>query len=223
VTHERPLYKDKALVHLQFLDGSKETITFFGTTDEEDEDYEPFKHMRLNSSAPISLLCLLAYSPERIATETTDRWPQEEPESVVSLLERLSQKETALQAELKDLDKATDLYERVAALEIRVHEAQCYAPLDDEATLIQREQEAQEELGRMERLTKRSEDLDIRIGRARTLWLCEELADGEEGLAKREAEAAEELAELAVLEQRVTALRALEKRVAEARKVLATV
>jgi hypothetical protein len=147
----------------------------------------------------------------------------EEQEPVSAVLERLNQKEAALQAELKDLDKAADLYERVAALEIRVHEAQCYAPLDDEATLLQREQEAETELGRMERLTKRSEDLDIRIGRARMIWCSEELADGEEGLAKREAEAAEELAELAVLEQRVAALRALEKRVAEARKVLATV
>jgi hypothetical protein len=135
----------------------------------------------------------------------------------------LSQKETALQAELKDLDKATDLYERVAALEIRVHEAQCYAPLDDEATLLQREQEAEERLAHMERLTKRSEDLDIRIGRARMIWCSEELADGEEGLAKREAEAAKELAELEILQTKVMALRALEKRVAEARKVLATV
>jgi hypothetical protein len=222
VTHERPLYKDKALVHLQFLDGSKETVTFFGTTDEEDDDYEAFRLIRLNSSVPISLLCLLSYSPERIAEETTDRWPQEE-ESVASLLERLNQKETALQAELKDLDRVADLYERVAALEIRVHEAQCYAPLDDEASLLQREQEAEAQLGRLEGLTKRSKDLDIRIGQARMIWCSEELADGEEGLAKREEEAAKELAELAVLEQRVAALRALEKRVAEARKVLATV
>jgi hypothetical protein len=224
VTHERPLYKDKALIHLQFLDGSKETVTFFGTTDEEDEDYEPFKRMRLNSSAPISLLCLLSYSPERIATETTDRWPQEpEEESVSALLERLSEKETALQGELKDLNKAADLYERVAALEIQVQEALMYAPLDDEATLREREREAEEELGRMERLTKRSKDLDIRIGRARSIWCCEELADGEAGLAKREEEAAKELAELEVLEKRVAALRALEKRVLEARKVLETV
>jgi len=226
VTHERPLYKDKALVHLQFLDGSKETVTFFGTSDEEDEDYEPFRLMRLNSSAPISLLCLLSYSPERIATETTDRWPQEEPEEqepVASLLERLNQKETALQQELKDLDKATDLYERVAALEIRVHEAQCYAPLDDEASLLQREAEAQAELTRLDHLTKRTKDLDIRIGQARMVWCSEELADGEAGLKKREEEAAKELAELAVLEERVTALRALEMRVTEARKVLETV
>lgn len=223
VTHERPLYKDKALVHLQFLDGSKETVTFFGTTDEEDEDYEPFKLMRLNSSAPISLLCLLSYSPERIAEETTDRWPQEEQEPVASLLERLSQKETALQGELKDLNKAADLYERVAALEIRVEEAQYYAPLDDEASLLQREAEAQAELTRLDHLTKRTKDLDIRIGQARMVWCSEELADGEAGLKKREEEAAKELAELAVLEERVTALRALEKRVTEARKVLETV
>jgi hypothetical protein len=223
VTHERPLYKDKALIHLQFLDGSKETVTFFGTTDAEDEDYEAFKRMRLNSSAPISLLCLLSYSPERIAAETTDRWPQEPEEPVSALLERLSEKETALQAELKDLDKAADLYERVAALEIRVEEALMYAPLDDEATLREREREAEEELGRRESLAKRSKDLDIRIGRARMVWLCEELADGEEGLAKREQEAAQELAELEVLEQKVMALHALEKRVLEARKVLETV
>ncbi len=224
VTHERPLYKDKALVHLQFLDGSKETVTFFGTTDEEDEDYEAFKRMRLNSSAPISLLCLLSYSPERIAEETTDRWPQEpEEESVSALLERLSEKETALQGELKDLNKAADLYERVAALEIQVQEALMYAPLDDEATLREREREAEEELGRRESLAKRSKDLDIRIGRARMVWCCEELADGEEGLAKREQEAAQELAELEVLEQKVMALHALERRVLEARKVLETV
>jgi hypothetical protein len=55
------------------------------------------------------------------------------------------------------------------------------------------------------------------------IWCCEELADGEEGLAKREAEAAEELAELEVLERRVMTLHTLEKRVLEARKVLATV
>jgi hypothetical protein len=223
VTHERPLYKDKALVHLQFLDGPKETITFFGSTDEEDEDCEPFKLMRLNSSAPISLLCLLSYSPERIGEETTDRWPQEEDEPVASLLERLNRKEASLQAELKELDRAANLYERVAALEIRVHEAQCYAPLDDEAALLQREEAAQEELARLEQLTKRTKDLDIRIGQARMVWCSEELADGEAGLAKREAEAAEDLAELEILQTRVTALRALEKRVAEARKVLATV
>jgi hypothetical protein len=223
VTHERPLYKDKALVHLQFLDGSKETITFFGSTDEEDEDCEPFKLIRLNSSAPISLLCLLSYSPERIAEETTDRWPQEEDEPVGSLLERLSRKEATLQEKLKGLEKAMLLHQHVMDLEAQVHEAQMYAPLDDEAALHEREQEAQEELARLEQLTKRTKDLDIRIGQARMVWCSEELADGEAGLAKREAEAAEELAELEVLEQRVAALKALENRVAEARKVLAAV
>jgi len=224
VTHERPLYTDKALVHLQFLDGSKETVTFFGTTDEEDEDYEAFKRMRLNSSAPISLLCLLSYSPERIADETTDRWPQEEEDEPVSaLLERLSEKEATLQQELKDLDKAMKVYERVKDLEAQVHEAQMYAPLDDEAALHEREQEAEGELARLEHLTKRSKDLDIRIGQARMVWCYEELVGGEAGLAKREQEAAEELAELEVLQTKITALRALEKKVIEARKVLETV
>jgi len=219
VSHEEVPDKDKALVHLQFLDGSKETITFFGTTDEEDENYEPFRLMRLNSSAPISLLCLLAYSPERIATETTWRWPQEEE----SILERLHKKEADLEAELKELDKATELYERVKALEAQVYEALCYAPLDDEASLLQKEAEAEEELARLERLTNRSKELDIRIGQARMVWCYEELVDGEAGLAKREQEAAEELAELELLQERATALKALEKRVEEARKVLKTV
>ena len=188
-----------------------------------DEDYEPFRLMRLNSSAPISLLCLLSYSPERIADETTDRWPQEEEETIASLLERLGAKEATLQEELKDLDKATALQERIKELEAQIQKALCYAPLDDEASLKLREEEADKELDRIERLTKRSKDLDIRIGQARMLWLCEELADGVDGLAKREAEAAEELAELAVLEERVTALRALENKVEEARKVLKVV
>jgi hypothetical protein len=121
------------------------------------------------------------------------------------------------------LERATALLERVKDLEARVQEAQMYAPLDDEASLLQREQEAEEELGSLEHLTKRSKDLDICIGKARMVWCYEELADGEEGLAKREAEAAKELAELEILKTKVTALNALEKKVTEARKVLATV
>jgi hypothetical protein len=140
--------------------------------------------------------------------------------SLEAVLERLHEKEAALQAELNDLDHATELYERIQDLEARVQEALCYAPLDDEASLRRREADAEEELERLERLTKRSEDLDIRLGRARTIWCYEELADGEPTLAKREQEAAEEMAELEVLMTRVMALRALEKKVEEARKVL---
>jgi len=214
-------FPDKALLNLQFLDGSREEVTYFNTTERDDHECEALDIIRMNSSAPVTLRCVLAHSPEWIADQTTDPWPEEE--TIVSLLERLHKKEAALQEELKGLNKATELYERVAALEARVKEALCYAPLDDEESLRRREDEAEEYLGRMERFASRSKDLDIRIGRARQLWCDEELANGEEGLAKREKEAAEELAELAVLEQRVAALRALEKRVAEARKVLATV
>jgi hypothetical protein len=220
-------FPDKAILELQFLDKSKEIVTFFGTTDEEDEDYEEFKFIRMNSSAPINLLTLLSYSSERIADETTDRWPQEEqepePVPVPAILERLLSKEAALQEELKGLEDAMKVYEHIKALEAQVQEALMYAPLDDEAALHEREQEAEAELARLECLTKRSKDLDIRIGEARMVWCYEELADGEKGLAKREAEAAEELAELEILQTKVTALRALEERVAEARKVLATV
>jgi len=148
--------------------------------------------------------------------------PEPEP-SISALLERLHKKEFALQQELKDLDHVRVLHDRVKKLEAQVQEALCYAPLDDEASLLHREAEAEGELARLEHLTKRSKDLDIRIGQARMVWCYEELAGGEEGLAKREQEAAEELAELEILQTKVTALKALEKKVEEARKVLETV
>jgi hypothetical protein len=148
--------------------------------------------------------------------------PEPEP-SISALLERLHKKEFALQQELKDLDHVRVLHDRVKKLEAQVQEALCYAPLDDEASLLHREAEAEGELARLEHLTKRSKNLDIQIGQARMVWCYEELAGGEEGLAKREQEAAEELAELEILQTKVTALKALEKKVEEARKVLETV
>ena len=214
-------FPDKALLNLQFLDGSREEVTYFNTTERDDHECEALDLIRMNSSAPVTLRCVLAHDPEWIADQTTDPWPEER--SVPVLLERLRQKEVALQEELKGLERATALLERVKALEAQVQEAQMYAPLDDEASLLQREQEAEEELGRMEHLAKRSKDLDIRIGKARMVWCYEELADGLDGLAKREAEAAQELAELEILQTKVTALRDLEKKVTEARKVLETV
>ena len=222
LTHQASkTFPDKVLLNLQFLDGSREEVTYFNTTERDDHECEALDFIRMNSSAPVTLRCVLAHSPEWIADQTTDPWPEER--SISHLLDCLSQKEAALLVELKGLTTVSELQERVLCLEARVKEALCYTPLDDEESLRRRETEAEAQLARVESLTKRSEDLDIRIGRARMLWLCEELATGEEGLVKREKEAAEELAELAVLEQRVAALRALEKRVAEARKVLATV
>ena len=222
LTHQvSKTFPDKALLNLQFLDGSREEVTYFNTTERDDHECEALDLIRMNSSAPVTLRCVLAHDPEWIADQTTDPWPEER--SVSALLERLHQREAELQEELKQLERTTELYEHVQVLEARVKEALCYAPLDDEASLRQREAEAEEYLGRRERLAARSKDLDIRIGRARQLWCDEELADGEEGLAKREEEAAKELAELAVVEERVTALRALEKRITEARKVLETV
>jgi hypothetical protein len=222
LTHQASkTFPDKVLLNLQFLDGSREEVTYFNTTERDDHACEALDFIRMNSSAPVTLRCVLAHSPEWIADQTTDPWPEER--TIPALLERLHQKEVALQEELKGLTTVSELQERVLDLEARVKEALCYAPLEDEASLKHRETEAEAQLARVESLTKRSKDLDIRIGQARMLWLSEELADGVDGLAKREAEATEELAELAILEERVAALRALEKRVAEARKVLATV